>query len=417
MNKQEFLQMLTSRLADLSEQDLFRLTEFFSETIDDRVEDGMTEEEAVSALGNPEQILREIRQDNGGVPVPSAPRSQPEHPCDTDESGAHVIITDPVRSIRIDTKYTDIRLQSGFLPSGTTLSATGPDGLTWSLENGVLSLRCDSETGNTGKFSLQGILSGLFNGFSSSEGELVVTLPADGLRGVTVHTASGNISMEDFAVDGSLEAASASGDVTVSALTLGGALVCRSTSGDVELSQTEAAGALTCSSTSGDVSLSAVRAGSVNLQSLSGDVDVTQTDSESAMTAQTTSGDLTVDGGSIIDALACSSVSGDVHLSHLSAERVLIRSSSGDLTFEQSTARAACELHTASGDIRIDAIDAAECTLTSSSGDIHGSLAGHSDQYDFRCTSRIGDVHVPTDRGERPVQARTASGDIRLWTE
>lgn len=107
MNKEQFLNQLAQRLNHLSEQDLFRLTEFFSETIDDRMEDGMSEEQAVAALGDPEQIIREILQENGGVPAPRA--SEPE----TERTGNHFITTDPIHSIRLETRFTDIRLQHG----------------------------------------------------------------------------------------------------------------------------------------------------------------------------------------------------------------------------------------------------------------------------------------------------------------
>lgn len=60
MNKQEFIQQLTNSLAGLSEEDIKRSVDYYSEMIDDRVEDGMTQEDAVAALGSLEQIRSEI---------------------------------------------------------------------------------------------------------------------------------------------------------------------------------------------------------------------------------------------------------------------------------------------------------------------------------------------------------------------
>ena len=59
----------------------------------------------------------------------------------------------------------------------------------------------------------------------------------------------------------------------------------------------------------------------------------------------------------------------------------------------------------------------ASLSLESRSGDISGTLRGPESLYDFRCHSRSGDVHAPDSRGERPVEARTSSGDIRLKVE
>ncbi len=60
MNKQEFIQQLTNSLAGLNEEDIKRSVDYYSEMIDDRVEDGMAEEDAVAALGSIEQIRSEI---------------------------------------------------------------------------------------------------------------------------------------------------------------------------------------------------------------------------------------------------------------------------------------------------------------------------------------------------------------------
>lgn len=69
MNKEQFLAQLSQRLDVLPAQDVQRMKEFFSETIDDRVESGMPEAEAVAALGDPDQIIQEILQENGGLPA------------------------------------------------------------------------------------------------------------------------------------------------------------------------------------------------------------------------------------------------------------------------------------------------------------------------------------------------------------
>lgn len=61
MNKHEFILWLRNRLFDLPPEELDRVAGFYANAIDERVEDGMTAEEAVHALGEPEALLREIR--------------------------------------------------------------------------------------------------------------------------------------------------------------------------------------------------------------------------------------------------------------------------------------------------------------------------------------------------------------------
>ncbi len=61
MNKYLFEDWLRNRLDDLPEEELERICAFYLSAIDDRMEDGMTEEEAIYALGEPEQLLVNIR--------------------------------------------------------------------------------------------------------------------------------------------------------------------------------------------------------------------------------------------------------------------------------------------------------------------------------------------------------------------
>ena len=60
MNKQEFITSLRRRLVGLSEVELDARADFYSEMIDDRVEEGATEEEAVAAIGPLDDVVREI---------------------------------------------------------------------------------------------------------------------------------------------------------------------------------------------------------------------------------------------------------------------------------------------------------------------------------------------------------------------
>lgn len=63
MNKEKFLLDLASALAGLPEEDVERTLEYYSEMIDDRVEDGLSEEEAVAAVGTVDEIRTQIIKD------------------------------------------------------------------------------------------------------------------------------------------------------------------------------------------------------------------------------------------------------------------------------------------------------------------------------------------------------------------
>lgn len=67
MMKAEFLKRLDTALAQLSEADRRRYVESYAELIEDKVEDGMAEADAVASLGDIDQIAREIL---GSTPLP-----------------------------------------------------------------------------------------------------------------------------------------------------------------------------------------------------------------------------------------------------------------------------------------------------------------------------------------------------------
>ncbi|MDC7294775.1 DUF1700 domain-containing protein [Butyrivibrio sp. DSM 10294] len=63
MTKQEFLFQLTDSLSGLHEDDIKKSLDYYTEMIDDRIEDGMAEEDAVAAVGTIEEIRSKILED------------------------------------------------------------------------------------------------------------------------------------------------------------------------------------------------------------------------------------------------------------------------------------------------------------------------------------------------------------------
>ncbi len=60
MNKSEFLSILREKLNGLPPEDIEKSLDYYSEIIDDRIEEGMTEEDAVKILGTPDEIRGQI---------------------------------------------------------------------------------------------------------------------------------------------------------------------------------------------------------------------------------------------------------------------------------------------------------------------------------------------------------------------
>ena len=67
MTKMNFLYELDEKLAGLPNEDRERSIEYYSEMIDDRIEDGLSEAEAVAALGSTDAIASQIISE---IPLP-----------------------------------------------------------------------------------------------------------------------------------------------------------------------------------------------------------------------------------------------------------------------------------------------------------------------------------------------------------
>ena len=63
MNKQEFLKYLREGLAGLPQEDVERPIDFYEEMIDERIEEGMEEEDAVAAIGTVSEAVSQIISD------------------------------------------------------------------------------------------------------------------------------------------------------------------------------------------------------------------------------------------------------------------------------------------------------------------------------------------------------------------
>lgn len=61
MNREQFLTALREHLAGLPQEDIDRSVDFYREMIDDRMEDGLAECDAVAAIGSAAEIAAQIR--------------------------------------------------------------------------------------------------------------------------------------------------------------------------------------------------------------------------------------------------------------------------------------------------------------------------------------------------------------------
>ena len=60
MNKQDFIKKLNDKLSDLPKKEVEEHINFYIEMIDDRIEDGMSEKEAIKDIGGIDEVYKQI---------------------------------------------------------------------------------------------------------------------------------------------------------------------------------------------------------------------------------------------------------------------------------------------------------------------------------------------------------------------
>ena len=351
MTKQEFLDKLEAGLAGTNEEE--QVLEFYREMIADRVEDGMSEEEAVAQVGTVEEILASCVQS-----VTVVPRQNTEQ-------------TGEIRRVVIREREFDIQI----LPTEEPCyRLEGQDRYhEVCLENGTLRILRNKEP-------LPRRL------FSSQSGEMTLYLPRGCYESLDITTASGNMEIQqDFA---SVRVSGASSDITLSG-TFGGRVDIQTASGDVALTG-RFSGADQVQTRSGEIEAREAGFGSVGLRTASGDVALHNV---------------------LADTLEIHCASGDLDLNRVCGQTLVLESKSGDMDLMDTLSKGSFRCKTVSGDMELRRVDGPDMDLETVSGDISGFLL-HGKHFTTRTVS--GDLALCGGTPEGTCRIVTVSGDVRL---
>lgn len=352
--KREFLNELDARMVDLPESERTRLREYFTEMIDDRIEAGMSEEAAVSALGAPGELLRDIAPAAEAMPAALPAKG----------SAAY---SEAIREIHIHLKNADGRVLRAPLPDGMTaqINASERDSFTWSLTDGVLTVAEAADVRRS-----------LFRRGRT----LTLILPELVPERLIVDSYGGDIALDGVGAGELAVLSTASGDVGVRRFACAGRAELTSRSGDIAVDEAEA-GQLKVESLSGDVGLRRVRAGGLRVRTASGDVDGGLLRAETAAIG-TTSGDVELDDISARQSLLCETASGDADLRRAESADLRVSTTGGDVGLRLLDAVDGWSIaaDTRSGDVSLPegwtppASPAARAVVRTVSGDIRISI-------------------------------------------
>jgi hypothetical protein len=265
MNKNEFSNELRRRLSGLPQDELERTVSYFCEMIDDRVEDGMTESDAVASLQSFDEIAREL-----------AAERAPTSPNEYDGAG--------LRAVRVEDVNCPVILQ----PSGdgfVRLDYRENEKKHYEIElaDGVLTVRGvpDAKWYN---------LIGLGAGWHAAFRPFVLSVPDRFAGDVTLRTKNAPVTASKTHITGALELCTTNTPVTARDISAGGAVTIHTTNARVSMSNLRAGG-ISAESSNGRLEAVHLTAQSdIALETSNGRIEVERLDAGDGITLRTSNG-------------------------------------------------------------------------------------------------------------------------------
>ena len=411
MNKQEFLTALRMRLSGLAETEIERPLNYYSEMIDDRMEEGLTEDQAVEAIGTVEQVSSQILEDMPKAQTVSA---------NANVSKEEKIFTVGEAFSGISAECLECGIELCPADNGIcriVFRETGSARISVTVTDDTLFIKREGErkwfenfTDLRDKAAIRLYLpkkeyAGLYIKTSSGD----VKVPGGfGFTAVNIGTKSGVV-MFCASVSGLTAIKAVSGDIGLYS-TSSANISAQSTKGDVSAENVLAENEMKIEATSGDIRLLCVRSGELTVGSVSGDISIDKA-SSFGLIARSTNGDMAIRNVISETDISVSAVNGDVKLSGIKARDVVSSSVNGDIAFTSVTATGSIRISNQNGDIHLTESDAGDLTLKTTSGDISGTLLTEKI---FSATALSGSVSVPHTSSGGRCEAKTLSGDITL---
>ena len=388
MNKEQFLAALRARLTGLPKADLERTLQYYREMIDDRIEDGMREIDAVADVGDPAELAEMILQKPVRQTAVKAPKAPKEHrPMSRGKRAVLMVCAILLICAGVGAMIASLNISRGSVTEHEYTFANTPF-QALSIECGsadvkllpasdqVCRIVCTEGAGrhynvllSDGTLSVERVSKWSLFRFSLAEDYVHVYLPQRELESLWIKSSSGGVSVPGDFRFGSAVIGASSGGVAFAADATE-ELNIQVSSGGVAVSGASPA-SLFVSTSSGGVALADMAPGTVSLHASSGGMRLS-----------------------------------DIRCGDLSAE-----CSSGSIRFSDVISSGTIRMECSSGSIRLDDCDAQELHIECTSGSVTGHLLTPK-TYSASATS--GSVHVPKSSSGGLCEIRTTSGSIRF---
>lgn len=378
MTKSEFILSLSEALALIPRSERVRVLEYYEEMIDDRIESGMSEEEAVAALGSIDEILKEA--------APEAVHECTNYSESVSSCAKFIVLHDPIETLVANSACAELHVRSEPLPDGVTArvdyNLSDNEQCACSLSDGRLKVLYKQVKQRS--FSFRSLI-------SSADASITITLSNPALVRGEISAISGSVDLSQLVFTDSLDAHTASGDLDARDIAVQCKCKLQTASGDITGHNLTCGELLEVHTASGDMETDSVRAGKIDAATASGDLKISEVEA---------------------DKMHAHSASGDIEIHGCKSQLLQVQTASGDLSILNAECSELIDLHSSNGDISLrDASCSGSIQLSSTNGDIKGTLSP-AGAYTYSASARLGDVKIPNSNGSHPVHIQSITGDI-----
>lgn len=311
MNKQEFLGQLQKRISGLPQKDIDERLEFYREMVDEQMEDGLSEEDAVSNIGTVEEVAEQIIAD-----IPLGKLVTVKSETNTYE------INEAFDRIELNTETADILLTAS-ADNTCRVECYEQENMKHSVdvEDGMLTIntRDDRKWYDYIGINLQPI-------------QLTVYLPKSAYESIKIKESTGDIKLENITV-GTMELSDSTGDIEVSEVTCKGKIKINVSTGEVRVMN------VTCQNFASSGS--------------TGNLSLMNVNASDKLSIERSTGDVRFDNSDPTDFFVKTST-GDVTGSLLSEKVFITNTSTGRVAVPKTMTGGTCEIITSTGDITIE---------------------------------------------------------------
>ena len=345
MSKTDFLIKLREMLSGLPQDEIADRLMFYGEMIDDRIEEGLAEEQAVAEVGSVDEIAVQIMEE---IPVSKtviADKKEKRENSYSELNNETIDIIEDFSNIEIKSDMADVAVHfsdDGFCKVSFSNSSKQKHSV--EVQNDTLYIK----TTNTEKWYERIAF------FSVRSPKIDLFLPRLEYSTLFINSNVGDVDVEEGISFANINISVVTGDVSCCASALG-SLNLRSTTGDIDICSIKCTGEIKIDVLTGDTEIEKSLCKFATINGKTGDINLTDVRAEEIINAKSSLGDLTLKKCDAAELILNSGI-GDISASLLTEKRVIAKSGLGDVRVPNSMSGGICNATANTGDVKISIV-------------------------------------------------------------